>query len=64
MFEKHGIETAQQILGDAVWARILKDRDEGPSSRVFFEAEGTNYLVTHSLSNCGTDVNVYMTRLQ
>jgi len=62
MFERHGIETAQCILGDAVWDKVQADHQGDNRYTVRFDKENTDYLVTYTPTN-EDQINIYMTRL-
>jgi len=62
MFDKYRIDSAQQILGETIWADIVSDRPVDGQVRILFEAEGAEYLVAHAPTEDGA-INVYLTRL-
>ncbi len=62
MFEKYQIDYAQNILGQQLWADIVSDKPIDGQIRIFFEAEGAEYLVAHAPTEDG-EINVYLTRL-
>ncbi len=62
MFEKHQIDYAQKMLGQQLWADIVSDKPIDGQIRIFFEAEGAEYLVAHAPTEDGA-INVYLTRL-
>jgi len=62
LFDRYQIATAQSILGDEVWARVIADRQGADRYTVRFDKEGSNYLVTYTPTN-EDQINVYMTRL-
>jgi hypothetical protein len=62
LFSTYEVATAQQILGDKIWAEIVIKDGPGNSGTVFFEAEGASYIVSHAPSNDDL-INVYLTRL-
>ena len=62
MFDKYQIDCAQKILGEQVWADIVSDKPADGQLSVYFEAEDTEYLVTHAPTDDG-EINVYLTRL-
>jgi hypothetical protein len=62
LFETHQVVTAQQILGERIWAEIVVKEGPGNSGTVFFEAEGASYIVSHAPTN-DDQINVYLTRL-
>lgn len=61
-FETYGIKTAQQILGDTAWAEIRSAMTPGHGRRIYFEAEGADYAVSHAPTE-NQAINVYLTRL-
>ena len=64
LLDKYGIRCAQEILGEKVWQQIkAAAKAEIIRTKVHFEPEGVDYLVTHSADNEDEDVNIYMTRL-
>lgn len=64
MFERHNVQHARDILGDAVWTMISECPDCGsaasPDAHVRFVPENATYLVVWSKVPSG--VNVYLTR--
>ena len=62
MFEKYQIDCAQNILGETIWADIVSDKPVDGQIRIFFEAEGAEYLVAHAPTE-NDEINVYLTRL-
>jgi hypothetical protein len=62
MFSRYGIDTAQGILGEEVWSRIVREEKTGSGHRVFFEREGVEYVVSHARTPAG-EINVYLSRL-
>ena len=62
LFETYQVATAQQILGEKIWAEIIVKDGPGNSGTVFFKAEGASYIVSHAPTDDG-QINVYLTRL-
>ena len=62
LFDTYKVATAQQILGEKIWAKIVVMDGPGNSGTVFFEAEGASYIVSHAPTN-DDQINVYLTRL-
>jgi len=62
LFEYYQVNSAQKILGEKVWAKIVCMEGAGNSGTVFFEAEGASYIVSHAPTNDDL-INVYLTRL-
>lgn len=61
-FETYGIKSAQQILGEEIWADIQSKSAPGCGRQIFFEAEGAAYAVSHAPTE-NKAINVYLTRL-
>jgi len=62
LFDRHNVAMAQHIIGDEMWAKISSGDGARYDTRIHFDAEGVDYLVTSSqLEN--THINIYMTRL-
>lgn len=61
LFEKHGITTAQMILGEALWSTITSAGEPGGGHRVRVEAEAQSYLVSFAPTQ-NDEFNVYMTK--
>ena len=61
-FEKFGIDSAQRILGDEAWEKIITGERTDDRMIVYFEAEGEKYLVANAPTR-NDEINVYMTRL-
>ena len=61
-FERFEIDSAQQILGDDVWAKITANAHSDERTIVYFEAEREKYLVAHTPTR-NDEINIYMTRL-
>ncbi len=62
LFDRHRIDCAQKILGEAVWSRIVSQPHSGAGTTVYFAAEDVDYLVTHAPSANG-EINVYLASL-
>ena len=62
LFDKYGVDRAQKILGETIWADIVADRPADGPIKVFFEPEGAAYLVAHAPTEDGA-INIYLTRL-
>ena len=62
LFEKYNVDCAQQILGDETWARIAANDDAVTPTKIYFEAEDAEYLVTYVPTE-NEQINVYLTRL-
>jgi len=62
LFDRYGVATAQQVVGEKVWADIVSTTHDRARATITFEPEGARYLVAHA--HAGKDeINVYMTRL-
>lgn len=59
LFEKHHIDSAQKIFGDALWQQIVEDHDGRLKIRFFFEAENMEYVVTNART-ANNNINVYL----
>ena len=62
MFERYGIDSAQRILGDALWTEIAAGSEGGSGARVFFADEGVEYAVSYART-AGGEINVYLSRM-
>ena len=62
LFERHGIDCAQRILGEEVWNRIAANPPAEGTAKIFFAAENAEYLVAHAPTR-DEQINVYLTRL-
>jgi len=62
LFDKYQVDSAQKILGDETWAEIVSSQSDKGLSKVFFEAERAEYLVSHAFTDDDL-INVYLTRL-
>jgi hypothetical protein len=62
MFERYGIDTAQKILGEELWARIVSSEANGSGARVFFAEEGAEYVVSYART-ANDEINVYLSRM-
>jgi len=61
-FRKYDVDSAQKILGAAIWSKIASASEPGGGQIVSFEPESTSYVVSYAPT--GNDqVNIYMTRL-
>ena len=60
--EAVGIDHAQRILGDDTWNRIVASGGEAGTTKIFFAAEGAEYLVAHAPTR-NEQINIYLTRL-
>lgn len=62
LFDRYKIDCAQKILGEELWFKIISGASTDERPRVYFEAEGVEYMVAHART--GDDqINIYMTRL-
>ena len=61
-FEKFQIDSAQQIIGEDAWQKIISNDNFGERIIVAFEAEGEKYLVAYAPTR-NEQINIYMTRL-
>jgi len=62
LFDRYGVDSAQGILGEDVWRRIVGGETPGSGHRIFFEREKAEYAVSHARTPNG-DINVYLSRL-
>jgi hypothetical protein len=66
LLQKHDLSTAQDVLGDSLWARVCDLQQQGerlpPGTEVRVGALGASFLVTHAPSGNGA-VNLYLTEL-
>lgn len=62
MFNRHNIDHAENILGEKVWTQILSNQLEESGTKVFFEAEAAEYLVTDASTDEG-QINIYLARV-
>ena len=62
LFEAYGVARAQDILGEETWAEIQSKSVPGCGHKIFFEAEGAAYAVSHAPTE-NKAINVYLTRL-
>lgn len=62
MFDKFEIDSAQKILGEEVWRQIIADRHGEVRCKIFFAAEGAEYLVAHAPTG-DSEINIYLTRI-
>ena len=62
LFERYGVDCAQKILGEEVWAQIVSGTVGDDRPTVYFAAEGVRYQVAHSRTN-DDEINFYLTRL-
>jgi len=61
-FGKYNVDSAQKMLGTAIWSKIASASKPGGGQIVSFEPENTNYVVSYA-PTADDQVNVYMTRL-
>jgi hypothetical protein len=61
-FEKYGVDRAQKILGDDLWTQINRNWSDAGSHKVYFAAEGVEYIVNHVPTSNG-EINIYLTRV-
>jgi hypothetical protein len=61
-FDKYGIDSAQKILGEEVWSQIVLNGMGARNFKIFFEAEGAEYIVTH-VPTANEEINIYLTRV-
>ncbi len=61
-FRKYNVDTAQSILGEAVWSEIVAARAPGGGQLIYFDAENSYYVVSYA-PTAQDQVNVYMTQL-
>lgn len=57
LFKAYGIEHAETILGDKLWAEISAQPEPG-----YFEPQDASYIVSHAPTT-NDQINVYLTRL-
>jgi hypothetical protein len=62
LFDKYQVDSAQKILGEEIWDQIVSVQPSKGSTKVFFEAEHAEYLVSHAPTDDDL-INVYLTRL-
>ena len=62
LFERYGVDCAQKILGEEVWAQIVSGNAGDHRPTVYFAAEGVRYQVAHSHTS-DDKINFYLTRL-
>ena len=62
LFEKYHVDTAQQILCQEIWERMVADGLDSDRAVVNFAAEGAAYLVAYSPTD-NNQINVYLTRV-
>jgi len=67
MLKKHGLATAQELLGEPLWERILELQRQQQllprETAVHVEALDASFLVTHAPATDGA-VNVYLTEIE
>ena len=61
-FSRFNVYSAQGILGEDIWARIISGEQSGSNFVTDFDADGNKYVVVHA-STEDDEVNVYMTRV-
>jgi len=61
-FSRFKVDSAQGILGEDIWARIISGEELGNNFVIDFYAEGNKYVVVHALTR-DEEINVYMTRI-
>ncbi|MBT5415513.1 MAG: hypothetical protein HOH66_06950 [Rhodospirillaceae bacterium] len=62
LFERYDVQSAQRILGEAVWAEIVAKDGPGFDGEIHFADEGASYVVSHA-PTADKEINVYLTRL-
>ena len=62
LFEKFGVDSAQNILGDKLWRRIISNTPLDVRTTIFFEAEGAEYIVAYAPTK-NDEFNIYLTRV-
>ena len=60
-FDSYGIDRAQKIVGEGVWAKILNRELADTGTTIFFEAEAAEYMVTYAPTD-DDQFNIYLTR--
>lgn len=59
---KYNISSAQSLLGEELWNRIVSGSAHDDKLKIFVEDEGAHYLVRHAETPRG-EFNIYLTRL-
>ena len=59
---RYGVERAQQILGDELWARIVSKETMDDRLTVYFEPDQAAYVVAHAPAD-DEHINIYLARL-
>ncbi len=59
---RYGVERAQQILGDELWARIVSKETMDDRPTVYFEPDQAAYVVAHAPAD-DEHINIYLARL-
>lgn len=62
LFQRFGIDRAQEILGEAIWQKIVSSEIPSHGTKIYFEPEDVNYLVSHARTADG-HFNIYLSRL-
>jgi len=62
MFDQHRIASAQDMVGEAMWAEIVNRAGPGSGLRVHFTPENTWYIISHAPTP-NDEINVYLTRI-
>jgi hypothetical protein len=62
LFERNGLENAEQILGNDIWQRILKRQLNAFGEYVQLKGENARYIVSYAEASSG-DINIYMARM-
>jgi len=62
LFERYEIDSAQKILGVEIWELIVSQQPLAPGTKIYFEPEGAEYLVTHA-PTANDEFNIYLSRL-
>ena len=60
--DKYGVDYAQKILGEELWARIAANQRMADRPTVFFEPHQAAYVVAHAPSG-NDEFNIYLARL-
>ncbi len=60
--EKYGVQYAQNILGEELWARIASNQPMADRPTIYFEPHQAAYVVAHAPSE-NQEINVYLARL-
>jgi len=62
LFDQHRIASAQDMLGDAMWAKIIERGGPGSGLRTHFAPEDAWYIISHAPTP-NDEINVYLTRI-